>query len=94
MAITESKIIDRSVRLGGQNRLGCGHVAVAAAGTGTGDFVAIQTIHPDNDTVLTAMVGDSGTALTIPSEMVGQIVYMNVTSITTDRAILCYHRCK
>jgi len=93
-AITEQTRIDKSIRLGGDNRLGCGHVAVAAAGDATGDFVAVQTIDPAADTVLSSIAGDSGTALTLPAEMVGEIVYMNFTAIGSDKAILVYNRCK
>tara|TARA_R110000751_G_scaffold98955_2_gene192285 strand:- start:1577 stop:1861 length:285 start_codon:yes stop_codon:yes gene_type:complete len=94
MATTELTRMDTSIRIGGGNRLGCGHIAVAAAATSTGDFVAVQIMDPDADTALTGMVGDSGTALTVPSEMVGKIIYMNFTEITTDKDILCYNRCR
>ena len=75
--------------------LGCGFVAVAGGDTApVGDYVAVQTMHPDNDTVLSDIVGDSGTGLTIPSEAVGTTIYMNFSGLTTSRAVICYHRCK
>jgi len=94
MATTELTRMDTSIRIGGQNRLGCGHIVVAAAATQTGDFVAVQNIWPGADTALTGIVGDSGTSLTLPKEMIGDIVYMNFTAITTSRDVLVYHRCR
>ena len=97
MAQTELKRIEQAIRLGMEKSpsLGCGFVAVAGGDTApVGDYVAVQTMHPDNDTVLSDITGDSGTGLTIPSEAVGTTVYMNFSVLTTSRAVICYHRCK
>lgn len=95
MAITEFSTLGQTISRVGNNApaLGCGHFKVAAAGTHTGNFVAVQVIDGTVDTILSGIVGDSGTGLTLPKEMVGDIVYMNFTAITTTRDILVYHRC-
>lgn len=97
MAQTELKRIEQAIRLGMEKSpsLGCGFIAVGAGATApAGDYVAVQTMHPDNDTVLSSITGDSGTGFTIPSEAVGTTVYMNYSALTTSRAVLCYYRCK
>ena len=94
MAITEQTRIDTSIRLGGQNRLGCGHVHIPPAGSVAGDFVALQVLNGGFDTALSGIVGDSGASLTLPKETVGSIIYMNFTAITTTRDVLVYHRCR